>query len=128
MAKVDSVQAYYLNQDEITEKPCQVMTRDEARLAKKEKKGWFISNGTKFRFYVKVPLVGSAQYRQRPTVNSCCGISKNEMQANAGVVSDTLGADFAIMRAQQKIAAYPHTYDKAAVLARGSWNREVAHV
>ena len=118
MLKTDFVPAYYLNQDEVCEKPYRLLTRDEARHAKKENQGWFICHGTKFRFHLRTPVIVIKQDRQRPTVNSCCGISKNEMLANAEV-SDS---DLAIIKAQQKVKAYPHTYDKQAILARGYWN------
>src|SRR5208337_4136407 len=123
MAKLDDVLVYYINQDETLEQPCRVMTRQEARLAKKAGDGWFICHGKAFRLCMKMPVVMiREQDRQRPTVNSCCGISKNEMLANAEVADSKL----AIIKAQQKVKAYPHTYDKQAVLARGYWNYQQA--
>jgi len=118
MPNLNDVLIYYVNQDETVEQPCKTMTREEARTAKKAGDGWFINHGKAFRLRAKMPIVLIRQDRQRPTVNSCCGISKNEMLANAEVTD----SDLAIIKAKQKVKAYPHTYDKQAILARGYWD------
>lgn len=120
----ETVKVYYLNQDILTE-PCQIMTRAEARTAKKEGKGQFISNGQKFCLTELMPIIVINQDRQRPATNSCCGLSKREMLANVGVPVGLEISNLEIMKAQEKVKAYPHTYDKLAVLARGSWRSAV---
>lgn len=120
MPKSDLVQVYYLNQDEVCERPYQTITREEARQQKKDGKGWFICHGAKFRLQIRVPVIQIRQDRQRPTVNSCCGISKAEMMANAGVVNRDV-PDLQILKAQEKVKAYPFVHDKLAVLASGYW-------
>lgn len=116
MPKSDLVPAFYLNQDEMVEKPCRIMTREEARAAKKADEGWFISNGKYFRLRNRVPL---EQQKEQTVngINSCAGISRSEMQANVGIAKSR----GAIIRAQEKVKAYPLVYDKLAVTARGRW-------
>lgn len=125
MPKSDIVPAYYVNQDECTGKPCRIMTRNEARLARDEDKGWFICNGTKFRLRNEAPAINTKP-NQRPSINSCCGISKREMLANVGVPVTLDISDLEIFKAQEKVRVYPHIFDKLAVTARGSWSSTVA--
>lgn len=116
-ASRELVPVYYQNQDDAGG-PYQIITRAEARILKQEDKGRFICNGTKFRLHQYTPIIPLKQDRQRPTVNSCCGISKDEMLANAEVCD----SDLEIIKGKQKVKAYPHTYDKQAILAHGYWN------
>jgi len=126
MPKSDLVQVYYLNQDEVCEKPCQIMTREEARQAKKEDKGWFICHGVKFRLRNKVPVIGIRQNREKPAAMSDGGICAREIRANVGIPTKDIISPLEILMAQQKVIAYPHTRDKLAVLAHGYWHYNVA--
>jgi hypothetical protein len=118
-ASREIVPAYYQNQDDTT-KPCQLLTRADARIAKKMNKGRFICNGKKFRFHDQAP-VALVEVLQKPSINSCCGISKREMLANNEIPVALNISPLEIMKAKEKVKAYPFVHDTRAVLAFGSW-------
>ena len=126
IAAREVVFVYYSNQDQ-EGAPCRLYTRAEARDAKKQNIGRFISHGKVFLLHEKTPVVAITTNRQRPAANSCCGISKREVLANVGVPVGYDISQLEVIKAQEKIKAYPHVYDKNAVLARGIWQRRVMH-
>lgn len=126
MPKTDLVPCFYREQNVLWERPAKQVLRSEAHELKRQNIGKFINNGKAFRLKQSAPATGRRflpfRITKPGTIDSHCSISYEEMQANLGIVEETVRNPRAvIMMAQEKIAWYPHVYDEQATLARGFW-------
>jgi hypothetical protein len=117
MSSLAAVPVFYLDQDASWQAPCREVSRIEARRLKQAGAGVFIEHGRAFRLKESAPpppcgfLPG--------TLETAATISLSEIQANVGIAP----TPNLVIRAQQKIRAYPNVFDQLACLARGAWVR-----
>jgi hypothetical protein len=126
MPKNDLVPCFYREQNALWEKPARLLPRSDVHELKRQNIGKFINNGKAFRLNQCSPATSRRfspfRITKPGTFESHSSISFEEMEANLGIVEETVRNPRAvIMMAQEKVAWYPHVYDENAVLARGLW-------
>jgi len=117
MSAKSEVPVFYRDQDELSESPCRVDSREECRRLKKAGLGYFISHGRAFRLFGESPKIATTPPPSGTTQAST--ITYDEVRANVGITEETERYPTrAIRRAQAKIRVYPFIGDVRAPLAR----------
>jgi hypothetical protein len=122
-----NVPLFYLDQNQSEATTYQV-TRDQADKMKAAGRGKYINHSKAFQLYESAPAP-RLRYVCSESPDSTASISLSEMQAFAGVPSDTPGSYLPrhlVVRARQKIHAIGRrlagTFDTKAPLAFGAWS------
>jgi hypothetical protein len=118
MSAKSEVPVFFRDQDELSEPPCRVDSRDECRRMKKAGLGYFICHGRAFRLFGECPKIVATSPPPSGTTQAST-ITYDEVRANVGITDETERyPSRAIRRAQAKIRVYPFIGDVQAPLAR----------